>query len=286
MPINGNDLDEEDQIQDEDLQPAPAQQVYLPPTPPPVTPPQLIPPVSPGDLPRSMRPPVQQAPGGFNLELWREQNAQMPIAQAEQAVASAMRFQGIRQYQQDLASGMTAAEALAKSAPLLFGGPKQGNLGQAAAFIKATRPPSVQYRDIGGVLYKIPPGGEPQAITQKPRRLDAIEQGFLKADLAKLKEVEDNPAFSMPNAMGEDLRRQAHDIRNKITIRYRERTAPVAQPGNIPTPLVSTAAPQIVRPPAAIAPSTPPTITSREQFDRLPSGTIYIGKGGRRYRKP
>jgi len=51
-----------------------------------------------------------------------------PTAQTEAAVAAALRFQAQRQYQQDLAAGTAPAEALAKVAPLLFGGPKQGNL--------------------------------------------------------------------------------------------------------------------------------------------------------------
>lgn len=33
-------------------------------------------------------------------------------------------------------------------------------------------------------------------------------------------------------------------------------------------------------------PSKTPTVTTRQQFDKLPSGTEYIGKDGKRYRKP
>lgn len=32
--------------------------------------------------------------------------------------------------------------------------------------------------------------------------------------------------------------------------------------------------------------TAPPTVTTREQFDALPSGTVYIGKDGKKYRKP
>src|SRR4029077_6732744 len=34
------------------------------------------------------------------------------------------------------------------------------------------------------------------------------------------------------------------------------------------------------------APPTPQKISSKQEYDLLPSGTIYIGKNGRRYRKP
>lgn len=40
-----------------------------------------------------------------------------------------------------------------------------------------------------------------------------------------------------------------------------------------------------VQPPGPSA-ATPPTITSKADFDALPSGTVYIGKDGKRYKKP
>jgi len=38
--------------------------------------------------------------------------------------------------------------------------------------------------------------------------------------------------------------------------------------------------------PAPTAPSEAPTITSKQQFDSLPKGATYIGRNGKRYRKP
>lgn len=295
---------EPDEMQDEEqdlepgmpIQPQPPVASIPAPAVPPVQPPPTA-----GAIPRSMRPPVNQAPGGFNMELWREQNAQLPMAKAEEAVGSALRFQAVRQYQADIAAGKSPAEALARSAPLMFYGPKN-TLSGAAQFMRATAPPQTKYQDIGGVLYEIVPGQRPVPIPPRgvSQKLDPVEQGFLKQDLLKLKEIEDDPAFSMPNAKGEDLRRRAHDIRNKITIQYRRRTPteaipPVPLPGAPQPPTPTAIAPGVTTPPAipappvaaapAPAPSTP-TITTKEQFDRLPSGTIYVGKNGRRYRKP
>ena len=81
----------------------------------------------------------------------RDKFGALPIDQAENAVAVALRFQGQRQYQRDLQSGMNPGEALARSAPLIFGRPNQGTLGQAGTFIHATNP---RFIDVGGVLYR------------------------------------------------------------------------------------------------------------------------------------
>lgn len=49
-------------------------------------------------------------------------------------------------------------------------------------------------------------------------------------------------------------------------------------------PSASAAAPPPIEGP--IAPSSIPTVTSREEYDRLPKGAEYIGKNGKRFRKP
>jgi len=143
-----------------------------------------------------------------------------PTAQTEAAVAAALRFQAQRQYQQDLAAGTAPAEALAKVAPLLFAGPKQGNLGQAASFIKATRTPVQKPIDVGGVLYRQNPDGsvtpltlpkrvaQPRPvvvqgvayrqnpdgslvpITQATPKLSETEKALLAADVTELKGLE------------------------------------------------------------------------------------------------
>src|SRR5262249_35794971 len=88
-----------------------------------------------------------------NNQLW--QNLQrkvgnLPIAQAEAAVGAAMRFQGQRQYQMDLGAGVPPAEALARSAPMMFWQPRSASLGQAASFIRATTPTSPKIHNAGG----------------------------------------------------------------------------------------------------------------------------------------
>lgn len=41
-----------------------------------------------------------------------------------------------------------------------------------------------------------------------------------------------------------------------------------------------------LQPPDSPLPSGPPTVTTKAEFDALPSGAIYTGKDGRKYRKP
>ena len=61
-----------------------------------------------------------------------------PIQQSEQAVAAAMQFQGTRGYQQDVANGVPAPDALVKWAPLMFYADPSG---MSAALAMATAPP-------------------------------------------------------------------------------------------------------------------------------------------------
>lgn len=113
--------------------------------------------------------------------------AGMPIAATEEAVAAALRFQGQRQYQRDLASGMAPGEALARSAPLIFSHPRQGNIGQAASFMRATTKPPARFIDVGGVLYRQNADGSvtamtpPKPVPPKVSSLDLKDFGDLQA---------------------------------------------------------------------------------------------------------
>lgn len=199
-----------------------------------------------------------------------------PTAKTEQAVAAALKFQAQRMYQQDLASGTAPAEALAKVAPLLFGGAKQSNLGQAASFIKATQKPAPKFTDVGGVLYRHNPDGTVTAVTgpkaPKTQTLDPVDKAFLNAEVAKLKQIEENDQFSAPTALGENLRRQAHDIRNRITVQFRRpnpAAVPTTQPAEAPAP------PTPLAPAATTTGVTPPPSSTTKRVK-------VIGPGGKR----
>jgi hypothetical protein len=61
-----------------------------------------------------------EAPGELDPRMMQEAYSTLPIAEAERAVGAAIRFQGLRQYQADLKSGMAADQALARNAPMMF----------------------------------------------------------------------------------------------------------------------------------------------------------------------
>lgn len=99
----------------------------------------------------------------------------LPLAEAEQAVSTALKFQAIRGYQKDLQAGVTAPEALARWAPIMFSQPKAGTLGQAASLVRAGTPQE-KYMDIGGVGYRMKGGTAtpltpPKVVPPKPTTL-------------------------------------------------------------------------------------------------------------------
>jgi len=87
----------------------------------------------------------------------REQVAGQPIEQQQQAVQAAVKFQAQRGYQQDLAGGMSASQAMAKWGPMLFAPGSPG----AMSAMKMQQP---QIRNIGGKLVRIMPNGTAQPI--------------------------------------------------------------------------------------------------------------------------
>lgn len=213
------------------------------------------PPPTSGAIPRASRPPVVQDPGGFNMELWREKNANMPIAQAEESVAAALRFQAVRQYQQDIAAGKSPAEALARSAPLMFYGPKN-TLGTAAAFMRASG--NQRPIDIGGVGYKQGPDGSLIPVT--PPKADAYDVAEYRSVLGQIaatqKELDDLP---IGDAAAGEKRAKLQFLREQLKA-IRKRSTP-------PQPL-----PVAPRPPAPTVPgtrTTPPIVAAAAPADSV-----------------
>lgn len=285
--LNPDQLDESGLPLDEDMQltsapPVPPQ--IAPPVQPPdrlVAQPPAVPPMimqgSAGAIPRASRPPVNQAPGGFNMELWREQNANVPIAQAEEALGSALRFQAVRQYQQDIAAGKSPAEAMARSAPLMFYGPKT-TLGQAAQFMRASAPPGMTpYQQAEIALRQ----------RQESNSLDLAEARSIMSQIAKVESELDDMALDDKGLPAKRAKLQFLQEQLKA-LRQRSSTPPQALPGVPRAPSPTIQGPRTTPPP--VAPAAPadstPRVTSKQQFDALPPGTVYIGTNGRRYRKP
>lgn len=199
----------------------------------------------------------------------RSKTQNLPLAQTEAAVAAALRFQAQRQYQRDLASGMSPGEALARSAPLMFGQPKQGNLGQAASFIRSTAPRPPTVRDAAGILYRINQDGSvtaltpPKVVAPKPSTFDTEEYRATLREMADTRKQIDQTDIG--GAQADALRAKLGSLANQLQdIRKRTPAAPTMGTSNTgPTP----------------------TITTRQEWDALPPGSVYINKG-KKYRKP
>jgi hypothetical protein len=96
----------------------------------------------------------------------REQVAGQPIEQQQQAVQAAVKFQAQRGYQQDLAGGMSASQAMAKWGPMLFAPGSPGAM-------QSARMQQPQYRNVPGVgLVQIGPGGQPKVVMPSKQAAD------------------------------------------------------------------------------------------------------------------
>lgn len=77
------------------------------------------------------------AGGGIDFAGIERNFANAPVDQAQKAINAAIQYQSQRGYNQDLQSGMSPDQALAKWAPLMLG---KGGLTGAASMIRATQP--------------------------------------------------------------------------------------------------------------------------------------------------
>ena len=289
MP-NGNEEDLDELGQD-----------YRPPDQPPIgpvapPPTQLPPTVAPAVRPPGVPIPPEAMVGGIMSRLATQyRNEQLPMETAQRAVSAALKFQAIRGYQQDINAGMSTADALAKWAPMMFTSQGAGTLGQAAQMVHYARPTVQRPINVGGVAYHWDPttgtmtGLTPGRPAAQPRvnPLDAQEFRQNLTEISGLqKELDAEP--SGPEA--DDKRNKINYIRQRNREIYAKSQAPAAPaapaPAIPPRPAVAAPGARPAAPVAAPARAATPKVTSKADYDRLPSGTIYIGKDGRRYRKP
>jgi hypothetical protein len=164
--------------------------------------------------------------------------ADLPLAEAEKAVDAALKFQAQRGYQKDLASGMSAADALTKWGPTLFG----SHVGTAQALSRVAARPAPRPVIVGGRAFApmnpAMPGAPLQPITPGPiRNLDpnsppVLEYKRLLADIShKQAEMDKNPeASAEENAANINQLQIMQQAADKLATRIRGGTAPVAAP--------------------------------------------------------
>lgn len=206
--------------------------VIAPPPPPAAVAPVAAAPAAPPPV-RSITAP---SPMDVQLQSMRGQFSNLPMAQANEAVSTALKFQATRGYQNDLQNGMAPAEALAKWAPMMFTAPKSSNLGQAASFIRATRPPIQKPVNVGGTLYNLEPGGQSVSVTPGQRVAAPKTSDFDKAQYTALikeasaleKELDAEPSGKAADDLRSKLqfkRQQMKDIEGRYS-----RPAPMGAP--------------------------------------------------------
>lgn len=107
---------------------------------------------------------VRLPQGGAGIDFSRMERdlADVPLDQAQKAIQAAIQYQSQRGYQQDLDSGMSPYQALAKWAPLMLG----KGLSGAASMVRATQPkPNFSF---------VPGGDEAPATFQAPGQRPVI----------------------------------------------------------------------------------------------------------------
>lgn len=232
----------------------------------------------------------------------------LPVDQAVKAIEAAMQYQGQRGYQQDTANGMTSAQALTKWGPLLF---SRSPTGMATA-LRLSNPNQIA----PGEAMRIALAQRQQNFREQQAKnaLSPLQHQDLLTKAATLREMQQalSKAISDGDPAVVQQMRQAVDTAQKDYENFR------ASIGGAPVPAPATAGPAPLAPPPAapVAPPPPglltrarnaifgapagaqPTrapvsaaapanrVTTKEQYDALPPGTVYIGKNGKKYRKP
>lgn len=112
--------------------------------------------------------PAPQAPDELDPRMMQEAFTKLPIDQAVKAVGAAIRFQGLRGYQQDLANSVPADQALARHAPMMFW---QAPGATMTSTMKAMTPPAKPHfvpATGGAPAYFETPGHPPTLLRAPP----------------------------------------------------------------------------------------------------------------------
>jgi len=197
---------------------------------------------------------------------------ELPVDQAEKAVEAAIRYQGQRGYQRDLASGKSSAEAFARWAPMIFR--TATGLPEAINRTSPAPPPAITpQQQIQNALnqkkFELSQQESQRKATPKPVKvaapklstLDKIDEtrdkkelGLIEDQLASTKEKEPGWFTSGNHKQIAALHDKASQIRKRIASRYEpeppQPVAPVAAPVApnpamaVPTPAAPVPGPQ------------------------------------------
>lgn len=183
----------------------------------------------------------------------------LPVEQASKAVEAAEQMIARNGYQKDIQGGMSSATALSKWGPMLF----KGSSGLAT--IERLGGGMTPYQKAQTELAQ-----KRLEVASKPKVLTPAQQAI--GDRAKERLAFQREQFAAKSVPTEVLRVPI-DANNPFS-------------GTRTFKQARTNAPAVTAPAVAAASSASGQVTTKEQFDALPKGTIYIGKDGKKYRKP
>lgn len=207
-----------------------------------------------------------------------EQNRENPALIKQQALIAlqAQRFAGVQKYQQLLKDGATREEALALAGPDMYANDAKAFATEVLRPQRQTRPPVQKF---------VPGKVSPALRAQEQNLVDDLRE----KRRALSRGMAGSGALAQPYTDDERAALKA-EIQGMEKARVDLLSGPESNPNVDQTAFqymkpAWEAAGTIQRPTAPTAQESAP-VTSKAQFDKLPSGAIYIGKDGRRYRKP
>jgi hypothetical protein len=249
------------------------------------------------------RPPIQPPGGGGPQfpDLDRIANAafsNLPVDEAIKATEAATRFIGLRGYQKELESGRNAAQAFAKWGPMLF---RQAT-GIPEAIDRSVPTPITPQQLIGNRMRQQEIDNQQkaaqaridaakvmtpyqsaeielrkQAQAAKPaKEMSKSEEESLKDIYAEIKEYREaslklNPNIKKEKARIDDLQHKMLDAKQRIEAITKPPSAGTSKAPN----------------PAGTKTSGEPSkVTTQEQWNDLPSGTVYLDESGKKWKKP
>lgn len=238
----------------------------------------------------------------------------LPVDQAAKAVETAIQYQGQRGFEQDTQNGMPAAQAMAKWGPMIFNRSPSG----IATALRMGQPPQVpQMTPAQVAANQIAQRRMALSEAQAKTALTPLQAEDLKSKSAALREAQRAASAAVASGDPDAMRRARADFnaakKDYDDFRASLGGAVAVVPGAVggagaipptaaaPPPGLLTRARNVIAgalgtgtppaPPASLKPApvktaAPPKITTQAQFDALPPGTVYIGKNGKKHRKP
>lgn len=240
-----------------------------------------------GYAPRA-RAPIQP-PGGGGMgapdlgPLYAEAFKRLPVDEALQAVEAANKFVAQRGYMRDIESGKNAAEAFAKWGPMLF----KNATGIPEAIDRSVPTPISPYQQaqlkmrqqqLNAPRLHFGSAGEViQETGAKEQPFKVLRAGEQKPNKEATITVPLNP----DNPDGAKITGPANNPEVIAAVKKHE-DALAPKPVPVEKSLLQKAKEMF----SGAPPEAPKAVKSKADYEALPSGTIYLGKDGKRYKKP